>query len=183
MPGQRLDAQRRRNLVEQRIDARRADRREHLANVVFGVRNERHVSAPSLRRRPSRTRLRRRAALASSPLLLGFTLNSQPCAVRIAVDQLRRGAQRLVRGDHLARHRAVDVGGRLHGLDDGGGAALGQRAADFRHFDEHQVAERTLRVIGDADGDGAVAFDAGPLVGVEVLQIGWNGGHGGDLVE
>ena len=45
--GERLDAQRGGNLFEQRIDARRADGGEHLANVGFGVRNERHVSAPA----------------------------------------------------------------------------------------------------------------------------------------
>ena len=44
--GERLDAQRRGDLVEQRIDARRADGGQHLANVGFGVRDERHVSAP-----------------------------------------------------------------------------------------------------------------------------------------
>jgi hypothetical protein len=98
--------------------------------------------------------------------------------VGIAVDQLGRRAQGLaVVGDDLARHRAVHVGRRLHGLDDCGGAALGQRTADFRHFDEHQIAERALRVIGDADGHGAVAFDAGPLVRVEILEVVWDVGH------
>ncbi len=39
---ERLRAQFLRNLVEERLDRWGADRREHLADVVFGVRNERH---------------------------------------------------------------------------------------------------------------------------------------------
>ena len=42
-----LDAQLRRNLVEQRLDRGRADRREHLADVGLGVRYERHGQPPS----------------------------------------------------------------------------------------------------------------------------------------
>src|SRR5687768_10819239 len=41
-------------------------------------------------------------------------LEQPALAVWIAVHQLRRRAQCIVVGDHLARHGAVDVGRRLH---------------------------------------------------------------------
>ena len=33
------------------------------------------------------------------------------------------------------------------------------------------IAQQALRVVGNADGDLAVAFDAGPLVGLQELQV------------
>jgi hypothetical protein len=44
--------------------------------------------------------------------------------------------------------------------------------ADFRQFDEDEVAEGFLGVVGDADGDGAVSVEQNPLVGGGVLEVG-----------
>jgi hypothetical protein len=49
--------------------------------------------------------------------------------------------------------------------------AHGDLVADVRQFHVDEVAEQALRVVGDADGDLAVAFDAGPLVGLEELEV------------
>ena len=53
------------------------------------------------------------------------------------------------------------------------------RVADVGQFDVDQVAEQALRVVGDADGDLAIAFDARPLVGFEEFQIAGNIAHRG----
>jgi hypothetical protein len=83
----------------------------------------------------------------------------------------------IVRGD-LAAHRTVDIGGRLDGFDDCARLAGFDGAAHFRNLDEHQIAERTLRVFGNADLDGPVrrlaVRRAHPLVALGVSQITWN---------
>ena len=78
----------------------------------------------------------------------------------------------------FAAHRAVDVGGRLDGLDDRAGLAGGDATAGLGRLDEHEVAERLLGVVGDADRDGAVGLEARPLVGLEEAQVGGNVAHG-----
>jgi hypothetical protein len=50
--------------------------------------------------------------------------------------------------------------------------------ADFRQFDENQVAEGFLGVVGDADGDGTVGVEQHPFVGGSVFEIGEDVGHG-----
>ena len=62
-----------------------------------------------------------------------------------------------IAGDDLAAHRTVDIGGGLDGFDDGTGLAGVHCAADVRHLDEHQIAERGLRVVGYADRDRTVS--------------------------
>ncbi len=48
-------------------------------------------------------------------------------------------------------------------LDHGGSLGLFQGTADLGQFDEHDVAELRLRIIGDPDG-GDIALDAEPFV-------------------
>ena len=50
--------------------------------------------------------------------------------------------------------------------------------ADLGQFNENQVTQGFLGVVGDAHGDGAVGFLAQPLVGGGVLQFGGDVGHG-----
>ena len=50
--------------------------------------------------------------------------------------------------------------------------------ADFRQFDEDQVTQRFLRVVGNTDGDGAIGVLQDPLVGGGVLEVGRDVGHG-----
>ena len=58
--------------------------------------------------------------------------------------------------------------------DHTGHLALLERAADGRQVDEHHVAQRVLRMVGDAHGGGLVVFDIDPLV-----VGGVHGRHGG----
>ena len=74
---------------------------------------------------------------------------------------------------HLAADRGVDVAGGLDGLHDGAGLACLERATDGRQFDEHDVRQLMLGVVGDAHG-GDFASDADPFVRFGVFQIGWN---------
>src|SRR5688572_23952138 len=98
-----------------------------------------------------------------------------PRAVRILVHFFRRVGELGVRGDDFARHRCVDVRRGFHGFDDGALLALLHLAPRRRRLDEHHVAELLLRVIGDADRDGAVGLLAYPLVGGGVFQLTWCG--------
>jgi len=84
-------------------------------------------------------------------------------AAGVGIDQSRLGGERVIDLDYFARDWRVDVGGGLDGFDHRGGFRLLQAAADLRQFDEHDVAELRLRVIGDADG-GDVALDGEPFV-------------------
>src|SRR3546814_11570441 len=72
-----------------------------------------------------------------------------------------------------------DLGRGLDRLDHGAcGAGLGA-VADRRQVDVDQVAEQPLSMVGDADGDLAVAFDAGALVGFDEVQVAWDLAHAG----
>src|SRR5690606_1600734 len=53
-----------------------------------------------------------------------------------------------------------------------------ENRADIRQLHEHHIAERDLRVVGDADRDGAVLFHAGPFVAARVFQFGRVMAHG-----
>src|SRR5471032_2688603 len=95
----------------------------------------------------------------------------QPGRVGVGVDRFRRVDDGVVDGDDFAGHRRVDVAGRFHRFHHGGVVAGAVGGADFRHFDEDDVAQRVLRELGDADGDGAVGFLTYPFVGGGVLQV------------
>ncbi len=96
----------------------------------------------------------------------------QPGAVGILVDRVGRVGDRLVDGGDGARDRRVDVAGGLDRFDHGGVVARGECLADLRQFDEHDVAQRVLRVFGDAHGQAAVFFAAHPFMGFGVFQVG-----------
>ena len=92
---------------------------------------------------------------------VGWLELEQPGGVGVLIDQLRRGRNGGIDFDHRAGDRRVDVGGGLDRFDHGGFLFGGERLADVWQFDENEVAEQFLRVVGDPDGDRAVSFDAG----------------------
>src|SRR6266851_6949826 len=94
-----------------------------------------------------------------------------PRPIRILIEQFGLRRQRAVAGDDFPAHRTVDIGGRLDGFDDRARLAGVYNAAHFRNLDEHQIAERTLRVFGNADLDGAVLRGAHPFVALGIAQI------------
>src|SRR5258706_955557 len=79
-----------------------------------------------------------------------------PGPVGILIEQFGLGRQGAVAGDDFPAHRTVDIGGSLDGFDDRAGLAGVYGPAGFRNLDEHQIADRTLRLVGDADLDRAV---------------------------
>ena len=104
-------------------------------------------------------------------LVLRTDAHDPAAAVGIAVDELRLPAEIGIARDDLTAHRAVDVRGGLDRFDDGAGFTRHDPPSRLRHLDEHQVSERLLRVVGDADGDAAVGFEPRPLVGLEISKI------------
>lgn len=82
--------------------------------------------------------------------------------IGIAIDGFRRIDQLLVHRDDLARDRAVDIGGRLHRLDDSRAIAGLHVIADTGQFDVDEVAERRLCVVGDSDHDVSIVFGTRP---------------------
>ncbi len=85
----------------------------------------------------------------------GLDLEQPALAVRVGVHQLRGAVERLVDRDDLAAERRVDVADRLGRLQLADGVTARQVAADLGQRDVDDVAERVLRVVGDADPDGA----------------------------
>src|SRR5665213_1069713 len=98
----------------------------------------------------------------------------EPRRIGIDVDLFRRFRNLVVDGSHRAGDRRVDIARGLHRLDDRAGLAGGQRAPELRQFDEHEIAQRRLRVVGDADGQRAVGLLANPFVARCVVQVGGN---------
>ena len=94
------------------------------------------------------------------------------------VDELGRRGQLSIALDHGTGDRRVDVGGRLHRFDDGAGRTRFERAPGFGDFDEHEVTERVLRVVGDANLDEATRQQTRPLVALGVFQVGNDLAHG-----
>src|SRR5688572_3675033 len=94
-----------------------------------------------------------------------------PRTVRVGVDLLGSLRKRVVRGDHLAGDRRIDVGCGLHRLDHADRLPGLHLAARFRRLDEDDVAELLLGVVGDADAHGPVALALHPLVGLGVSKI------------
>src|SRR5207302_1780033 len=79
-------------------------------------------------------------------------------------------------GGHLAGERREDVVHGLHGLHDAHAVALRELLADVGKLREHDVGQRLLRVIRDADA-GAVPLDLDPLVVLRVTQVLWDFGR------
>ena len=83
--------------------------------------------------------------------------------VRLGVHEAGIVGGGLVDFHDLAAHGRVDVAGGLDGFDDGAGFAGGELAAHGGQFDEDDVGEFVLGVVGDADG-GDVASEAHPFM-------------------
>src|SRR5690242_8047582 len=84
-------------------------------------------------------------------------------AVRILVNRFRGLFEGGIDLDDLARNRREEIGNGLHRLDRAERLALLDLLPLRREFDEHNVAQLALRVIGDAD-DAHGALGADPLV-------------------
>src|SRR5205823_1264951 len=66
--------------------------------------------------------------------------------------------------DDFAGNRRVDIGCRFDRFHHGARFSRADLAADPGKLDEHEVAERLLRMIGNADGQRAVRFGTDPFV-------------------
>ena len=97
-----------------------------------------------------------------------------PGLVRILINLLRSGRQFSIHLSHGARSRRIEIRHRLHRFYGSKGLPRCDVRTGLGQFDENDVTERFLRVIGDANGcAGAVNFD--PLVLLGVLQVAWIG--------
>ena len=94
-----------------------------------------------------------------------------PFAVRVAVDELRAGCQRVVGRRHGAGQRREQVADSLDRLDDPERLGLLERTAGVGQLDEHDVAQLVGGVLGDPDGR-LIAVDPDPLVVAGVPQVG-----------
>jgi hypothetical protein len=88
---------------------------------------------------------------------------------RVAIGQRGVGAQGFVDFGDLTGHGHVHVGGGLDGFDHTGHVFGGKGLAHFGQVDKHHVAQRVLRMVGDAHG-GDVAVNAQPFVVGGVLD-------------
>ena len=115
--------------------------------------------------RSARCNPARRAGRSSAAGSAGSISISQPVAVRVGVDQLGLVLELLVAGHHGAADRGVDLGDALGRLDLAERLARLHRGARLGQLDVDDVAERVLRVVGDADPDRADGCGArDPLV-------------------
>src|SRR3989338_3202202 len=96
-----------------------------------------------------------------------------PCGVRSIVDFFRGAVQFAVHRRHFTGNRRVHVRCGLHRFHYRAFFLGLELAADCRGFDKYHVAQKFLRVLGDADADGAVGFAPDPFVGGGVFQVCW----------
>ena len=94
-----------------------------------------------------------------------------PCASLLIFSG--RGRQFAVHLGHGAGGRRVQIRDRLHRFHRAKRLAGGDLGADFGQFDENDVAQRLLGVVGDADG-GVLAVGFDPLVLFGVFEVGWD---------
>ena len=97
--------------------------------------------------------------------------------VGIGIDQCRLLVESLVDGDDLAANGGEELRYRLHGLDGPEHVVLAEGGPDLGQLDIYDIAELALRVVGDADLDGAVLRLADVLMFLGVLQIAWDVCH------
>ena len=95
---------------------------------------------------------------------------SQPFAVRVLVDDLGLVDGLLVDLEHLAGERRDDVRDGLDRLDLAARLTLTHGRTDFWRLEVDELAERVLRVPGDAERR-LVAVDARPVVLAVVPEI------------
>src|SRR5262249_45274010 len=74
-------------------------------------------------------------------------------------------------GDHLARHRGIDLARGLDGLHDGDFLALAKTLPDRRKLDVYDVAKLSLGKVADADR-ARIAIDPDPFVILRVAYAG-----------
>src|SRR5712671_4857769 len=89
--------------------------------------------------------------------IAGFEFIDPTFAVGIFIDEFGSRGEIRVAGNHFAAGGAVNIRSCLDRLDHGTRVALLAALADFGHFDEHEIAERMLRVIGYTDRQSAIA--------------------------
>lgn len=106
-----------------------------------------------------------------------FEFKDPSFAVGVGVDEGGVGFDFGVGFDNFSGDWGVDVGGGFDGFDDGGGVAEIDFFVEGGEFDEDDVGEFGLGVVGDANG-GGVAFEAEPFVGGLVEEVGGDV-HGG----
>ena len=99
-----------------------------------------------------------------------FTFTSQPSPYGSSLIVSGLSASASLTAVDLARQRREHVGDRLHRLDLGVRLVLGDLRADVRRVEEHDLAERILRVPGDPEG-GGVPVNPCPVVLGVVLQV------------
>src|SRR5579862_881919 len=102
----------------------------------------------------------------------GLDLDHPPVAIRVCVDQGGLFVESRIDREHGAGDRRHEIGDRLHGLDGAEHLVRAQMRADFRQLHEHDVAQLTLRVVGDANPGGLGAVDANVFVIFRVEQVG-----------
>jgi hypothetical protein len=89
----------------------------------------------------------------------------QPGGVGVLIDRFRCVSGSLIHFGHGAGDRGVNVSGSLDRFNDGDFLFGIKMGADFRQFDENEVTEGFLGVVGNADGDAAISFEAEPIRG------------------
>ena len=77
---------------------------------------------------------------------------------------IRSIQQGLIDFGDFAAQRAVDVGCRFHRLHYGHFLSGVHGGSELREFNEHDVAERFLSVITDADGCDAIVVNTDPFM-------------------
>src|SRR6185312_12376389 len=123
-----------------------------------------------------RVRVEQRLLLA---VVLELELDHPAVAVGRRVDECRFLVEAVIDRDDFARQRRIQLGDGLHRFDGAEHVVLVERRADLRQLDEHDVAELTLRVVGDADRHHAVAGGLHVFVVFCIEQILRDLGHDG----
>src|SRR5712664_3847012 len=85
-------------------------------------------------------------------------------AVRVGVDQLGSRLEAVIAPDDFAAEWRIDLGDALRRLDLAERCARVDTGPDLGKAHEHDIAERFLRVVGNAEPDPTVADVAYPLV-------------------
>jgi hypothetical protein len=88
----------------------------------------------------------------------------------VGIDQARVIGELLIGGGHLSRHRCVNIGSRFYRFDDRDRFAGGHGDTGFRAFDEDNITEFVLGVVGDADL-GLAILQMYPFVGFGIAVI------------
>src|SRR5699024_5221917 len=104
--------------------------------------------------------------------VVGSDHDEPSVAVRLLVHEFRSLIHQRVAIRDRAGEWAVDVGDRLRRLHLAQGLAGFHPGTDLRKVHVHDVAERILREVGDADPD-TLPLDPGPLVFLGVPKLLW----------